>query len=573
MQLPVHLVTNSPTSLDTLPPAFRESSSNILLPVVPPGPEETKRRNESPHPQEDSRGQRTVIRPHGAEQVDRTSSIQSSVTPSASYPSSSERTNRPHAEKVNRVASIQPSTKPIPSSPPFSLVSSERNVTRPHADPVNRTASSSVQLPIKPSAPYLPTSSSSERNVVRPRAELVSRNASVKPPAKAPTPSPSLDRSSTSISPSLSPPAPALAKIASSRVHPLVDRGNVRSDEQARNDPSSSSRRPPAPPEHTHTTTKPPRQDYKDPPAVSQRLPEPPEHTPPTSEPSSRKVRRVPSATSDRPSVPSKSTPAMAMSPPFQDSKETSAASSMLPALPKPTATTGPPSDSLSQSVSGPGDLNKSKSGIRGNDGSGSGAEQAMGGSPSLGEEQNLVPTPERENRLKDSANVRPNPTSGHARDVLQYSKYPSESPLQRTYSSHRNRGHGHSAPYPPDTDDSQPMGLPGYPSEQPAASMPNIKYHSQSPATGPPINVHLKGPAQEEPSSVPSPIDNRGHETDPVRHVPMRQSTGGNGPRTHVAGDESQKAQQRQTPPDPEIGDFVGARSPSTSKLQGPCT
>lgn len=54
---------------------------------------------------------------------------------------------------------------------------------------------------------------------------------------------------------------------------PLVDRGNVRSDEQARKDPSAASRRPPVPPEHTPAVTKPPRQDHKDPSAVPQRPP------------------------------------------------------------------------------------------------------------------------------------------------------------------------------------------------------------------------------------------------------------------------------------------------------------
>ena len=239
----------------------------------------------------------------------------------------------------------------------------------------------------------------------------------------------------------------------------------------------------------------------------------------------------------------------MAMTPPLQDSKEASAAPSMLPALPKPTVTTGPPSNSLPQPVSGPGDLTKGKSGIRGNDGVGRGAEQAMGGSPSLEEEQNLVPAPGRENRLKDSANVKPNPTSGHARDVLQYSGTPSESSLQRTYSSYRSRGHGHSAPHLPDIDDSQPMGLPGYPSEQPARTIvSDIKFHSQSPSTGP-IYVFLGAPDQEEPLSSPSPIDDH-DEPDPVRHVPMKRSTGGNGPQTHVAGDESRKTQRHQASP-----------------------
>ena len=333
-QLPVHLVTNSPTSPDTLPPrAFRERSSNISLPVVPPGREETRKRNESPHPQEDSRGQITVIRPH-AEQVDRTAAIQSSVEPPAgpaTYPlpssSSERRTNRPHAEQVNRVASIQPPTKPIPSSP-----LGERNVTRPHAEPVNRTASSFLQPSIKPSTPYPPTSSSSERNVVRPRAELVSRTASAHPPAKHSTPSPPLDRPTTSILPSPSP-APALTKMAYNRMQPYVDRRNARPDELSRMDPSAASRRPPStPPEHTVTTTEHHRQDHKDPSAVPQRLPVPRDHIPITTD-DPRQDRKVPSVTSDRPSVPPKHTPATTVSPFLQDPKDTSAAPPRQPAL------------------------------------------------------------------------------------------------------------------------------------------------------------------------------------------------------------------------------------------------
>jgi hypothetical protein len=226
MQLPVHLVSNSLPSRNPQPSrALRENGSNISLPVVAPGPEETRKRNESPHPQEDSRGQSTVIRPH-AVQVDRTASVQPFFKPSTSYP------------------------------PPSS--SSGRTATRPHAEPVNRTASSSVQPSIKPSTSYPPPFSSSERNATRPHAEPVNRTASVQPPAKPSTPTPPLDRPSASISPSSSPPAPALAEMTSNRMHPprgmpsyesqaqsrealselphppLVDRGNVHSDEQGR---------------------------------------------------------------------------------------------------------------------------------------------------------------------------------------------------------------------------------------------------------------------------------------------------------------------------------------------------
>jgi hypothetical protein len=236
MQLPVHLVTNSPRSRNALPRALRENSSNISL--LAPGPEESRKRNESPHSQEDSRSQRTVVRSHTG-QADRTASVQPSAKPSTPFSppsSSSETANTPHAGQVNRIASNQPSAKPstsfpppsssterradtphaeqldriayiqpsampsMPSSPPFS--SSERNATRPHADPLNRTTSSSVQPSIKPSILYPPSFSSSERNATRPHPEPVNRTASVQPPAKPSAPPPLLHRPNASISPS-----------------------------------------------------------------------------------------------------------------------------------------------------------------------------------------------------------------------------------------------------------------------------------------------------------------------------------------------------------------------------------
>ena len=331
IQLPVHLVTNSPSSRNALPSrALRDNnSSNISL----PGPEETRKRNESPHPQEDSesRSQRTIIRPH-AERVNRTASVQSSVKPPTSYPpppsSGERRVITSHAEQVDRVASIQPPDKPpIPSKPSSTPVSSsERNVTRPPTDPVNRTASSSVQTSIKPSTPYISPFSSSERNVTRPHAEPVNPTASssvqssIKPSATYPPPlssatthaiavsdtvnisiRPPLDRPSAAMP--LPPPFPAqvLAKMASNRMHPLEDRGNVRSDEQARNDPSAASRISPAPPKPTPAATKPPRQDHKGSPAVPQAPPITPDHIPTTTDLPSRQDSKVPSAASDRP--------------------------------------------------------------------------------------------------------------------------------------------------------------------------------------------------------------------------------------------------------------------------------
>ncbi|KAF8495931.1 hypothetical protein F5888DRAFT_1707525 [Russula emetica] len=153
MQPPVHLVTNSPPSRNALPSrTLGENSSNISLPVVAPGPEETKKRNESPHPQEDSRSQRTVIRPY-AEQVDRTASVQPSVKPSTSHPprssSSERRVNTFRAEQVDRTAPVQPSVRPSTSYPPPSP-SSERANT-PHAEQADRIAS------IQPSAKPFPS--------------------------------------------------------------------------------------------------------------------------------------------------------------------------------------------------------------------------------------------------------------------------------------------------------------------------------------------------------------------------------------------------------------------------------
>lgn len=77
-------------------------------------------------------------------------------------------------------------------------------------------------------------------------------------------------------------------------------------------------------------------------------------------------------------------------------------------------------------------------------------------------EERNRVLAPEeRENRPKDSANAKPKPTTGHAQDVRQYPRAPSESSLQRMDSSYRSCGYGSNATYLPDTNDSrQKVGL-----------------------------------------------------------------------------------------------------------------
>ena len=334
MQLPGYPLNNSPPSWNApTSQTLRDNSSNISRPGAAPGlgPEETKKRNITPQPHEDSRSQRTVISPP-AEQVDRTTSIQSSVKPFTSYPPPSSfterRANTSHADHIDRTASIQSSSQPsAPSSPPFS--SSERNASRLTAGPVHRTASNFVQP--KPSTSYL---SSSDRNVTKPHAEPVRRAASV--------------QHSMPLSPPF--PAQALAKMASNRIHPLVDGGNVRSEEQARNDPSAALRMSLSPSNPTPATTKPPRQDHKDSPAVPQRPPIAPDHVPTTTDLLSRQDRKVPSAASDRPPVRPEHTPATTMLPSLRDP---SAAPSRPAVLPKDTpATTDPPSNSQSQPAS-----------------------------------------------------------------------------------------------------------------------------------------------------------------------------------------------------------------------------
>jgi hypothetical protein len=346
-------------------------------------------------------------------------------------------------------------------------------------------------------------------------------------------------------------------------MHPRVDRGNVRSDEQARNDPSAVSRRSPAPLDHTPATTKPPQQDHKDPTAVSQRPPVPPDHIPTTTDLPSRQDRKVPSATSDRPPVHREHTPATTVPPSLQDPKGASAAPSGPPVLPKHTpATIDPPSNSLSQPASGPVVLNRSKSIIRGIERVDRGAERAMERSPSVREEQNRVLAPgERENRLKDSADVKPNPTTSRAQDVFQYPSAPSESSLQRTHSSYPNRGFGSTAYLPDTPDDSQrKLGLSsGHSAEQPAAIKPSDnKYHPQSTCPGlrHASNVYLGAP---EPPSGTSPSEERDAAPVPTeRHA-------GEGPQMRVAGDEPQRAQRHQAKPIPEGGNSVGAQPPST--------
>ena len=235
-QLPVHLVTNSlppPNALHSR--ALRENISNFSLPVVP-GLEEAL---ETPHPQEHSRNQITVIGPH-TEQVDATAFIKPSVKPPTSYPPPTSyrkrRANASHAEQIDRTAPIQPPAEhPIPSSPSFS------------------------------------------------------------------------------------------------------DRIKMRSNEQARKDPLSASRRPLATPEHTPATrrTKPSRRRHKDrdPSAMTQRPPVPPKDIPiSTTDLSSLQNREIPTATPDRPPARLLYTTATRELPSLPDLKDASVAPSRLPA-------------------------------------------------------------------------------------------------------------------------------------------------------------------------------------------------------------------------------------------------
>jgi hypothetical protein len=182
-------------------------------------------------------------------------------------------------------------------------------------------------------------------------------------------------------------------------------------------------------------------------------------------------------------------------------------------------------------------------------------------------EERNRVLAPERENRLKDSVNVKPNPTTSHAQDVVQYPSAPSE--------TYRSRGFSSSA-YLPETDDSRrKVGLTSGHSAEPAAAKSSVnKYHhpqssttslSRAPYRYPPPHslqenssyVHIGAPVlQDEPSSGSSLSDE--NDVDPVQPVSTEQHAGD--------GDEPQKAQQHQAKPSPNGGNLGGTQPPSTA-------
>jgi hypothetical protein len=218
-----------------------------------------------------------------------------------------------------------------------------------------------------------------------------------------------------------SPSAPAIADMASSRMHtsrdmlpyepqtpsrgtafesphpPDEDRGKARPDEQGLTDPSAAQYGSPAPEEHTLATTQPPLQGSTDSSATLHRPPAPPEHIPATTEPPSSQQERNPSAIPHRLLVPPEHIP----------------------------ATTDPLTQP--QPVSGP-QLDRSNSHVQGNEGVDRAAEQAVGGPLPRSHVRKvirrLVRPDEHENSLhseileSQQISSRPNPTtSSEVRD------------------------------------------------------------------------------------------------------------------------------------------------------------
>jgi hypothetical protein len=227
---------------------------------------------------------------------------------------------RPHAEPVDRTTSVRPFVKPV-TSPPQPFTPHERNAIKPHAEQVERTAS--IQPSVKPSTPSAP-------------------------PLKQP---------SASISPLPSSPAPALAKMASSRLQtpratlpherqvssrgapfesrpPGEDRGKGRPDDLGHRDFSVAPHGPPALSEHASATTEPLQRGYKDPSATPHRPPAPhPEHA------ENRQDRKDPSATPHQQPIPPEHTPSL-KEPPRQVHKDPSATPHRPPASPELTPAT-----------------------------------------------------------------------------------------------------------------------------------------------------------------------------------------------------------------------------------------
>jgi hypothetical protein len=169
---------------------------------------------------------------------------------------------------------------------------------------------------------------------------------------------------------------------------------------------------------------------------------------------------------------PSRGTPFESPRPPGEDrgkafieeqghaSKDPSATPHGLPVSPDHAPATTDPS-TLRQPV-WPRHLDRSNSRIDANEGVGRGAGRAMEGPLSERNERKrgLLPK-ERENRLEDSANAEPNPTTSHTLDVILYLKPPQESSGQLTY-SHRSREYDFSTSRLPQADTSDFRGKVG---------------------------------------------------------------------------------------------------------------
>ena len=120
----------------------------------------------------------------------------------------------------------------------------------------------------------------------------------------------------------------------------------------------------------------------------------------------------------------------------------------------KDLSTTVPPSTSLPQPVSGPSDSIGRKFDIQETEEIDRRSERAMEGSSSVRQERNHVLAPQdHENRLKNSDNAKPKPTTSHEQGFPQYPRTSSESSLQRMHPSYRSRG---SVPYLPDANNSR---------------------------------------------------------------------------------------------------------------------
>ena len=196
----------------------------------------------------------------------------------------------------------------------------------------------------------------------------------------------------------------------------------------------------------------------------------------------------------------------------------------------KDPATTVPPSTSLPQPVSGTSDSNRRKSSIQEIEEKDRRAERAMEGSSSVRQERNHVLAPQdHENRLNNSDNAKPKPTTSHEQGSPQYPRTPSESSLQRMHPSYRSRG---SVPYLPDANDSRGGLSSRHSAEQPTATISSIyKYHPQLTKTSLSLryasHVYLGAPEpQDEPSSGSS-YSEECVEPDPVQSI-IKQHTEG---------------------------------------------